>query len=375
MQGDDVTSASMPGRLRRLATAAGLVLLGVAIGLGAAYIRPSLPGNAAATILSKLPGEPMDMEIVDGAGYATLFDGQIVRVAVDAGHVMSSPAKDGLNHPRGMAYVGDTLYVVEIGDMPCVAEPGCPEDPAQRELSNIAASNARILAFPAQPDGSLGEPRTVVDGIPFVARDHNANDLDVGPDGMLYLSVGSVDYEWRDPAALQTLSHPHLDWLGSVLRIDPTSGATEVWATGFRNVYGLAFSPEGRLFGVDNDGPTVRGWRQEELDEITQGANFGYPWEGSFGPFEVRTAFPIYALEPGGHAGIAWDGDGVVAGSCGRIDRVPLIDRDGEYEVRSRVLLKTVGTVDGCVTSVVPVPGGLLAAVYGSSGVYFFPNR
>ena len=374
MQSDDVTSSKRPNGSRRLLVPAVLVLLGAAIGLGAAYIRPSLPG-AAGPILSELPGEPMDLEVVDGVGYASLVDGRIVRVMVDEGLLTWSLAADGLTQPRGLAVSGDTVFVVDELSVPCVAEPGCPEDPAERELSNIAASHARVVAFAIRSDGSLGDPATLVDDIPFVTRDHGANDIEAGPDGMLYLSIGNVDYQWREPAARDTVDHPHRDWLGSVLRIDPASGQTEVWATGFRNMYGLAFSPDGRLFGVDNDGPTVRGWRQEELLEVVHGANYGYPWEGSFGPFDVRTGFPIYALEPGGHAGIAWVGDGVVAGSCGRVDRVPLIDRDGEYEVRSRVLLEVVGTVDGCVTSVVPVDGGVLAAAYGASGVYFFPDR
>lgn len=208
-----------------------------------------------------------------------------------------------------------------------------------------------------------------------MARDHGANDLEIGPGGMLYLAVGGVDQLWTDPGALQSVDHPHLDWLGSILHIDPRSGETEVWATGLRNMHGLAFSPDGRLFGVDNDWPTLRGWRKEELIELTRGANYGYPFEGSFGPFDVRTGFPIYALEPGGHAGIAWVADGVVSGSCGRLDRIPFIDRGGEYEVGSRVLVKVIGTVDGCVTSVVPTEGGLLVAAFGASGVYFFPDR
>lgn len=51
------------------------------------------------------------------------------------------------------------------------------------------------------------------------------------------------------------------------------------------------------------------------------------------------------------------------------------IDRDGEYEVRPRPLLEVIGTVDSCVTSVLPMQGGMLAAAYGASGVYFLPIR
>ena len=71
------------------------MLLGVAIGLGAAFIRPSLPGPSG-LILSGLPGEPMDLEVVDGAGYATLFDGRIVKVVVESGHLVAAYGASGV---------------------------------------------------------------------------------------------------------------------------------------------------------------------------------------------------------------------------------------------------------------------------------------
>jgi hypothetical protein len=309
---------------------------------------------------------------VDGAGYVSLFDGEILRVTVGGERVTWSSATL-LDHPRGLAIADGTLYAVEVVSMPCVSEPGCPEDPLERELANLAHSGARVVALDIRADGSLGAPRSILDGIPVVGRDHNANDLEIGPDGMLYLSVGNVDQLWQAPDRLSEVTRPHLDWLGTILRIDPATGTASAWASGLRNVYGLAFSPDGRLFGVDNDGPTLRGWREEELDELTQGANYGYPLDASFGPYAMRTGFPIYALDPGGHAGIAWAGEGVVAGSCGRLDRVPFIDRNGEPEVENRLAIDVLARPKGCVTSIVPVEGGLLVASFGASGIYFVP--
>lgn len=361
------------GRLRRLLLAAILLLIGAAVGFAVAAIRPAWP-SAPGPVLSELPGEPMDLEIVNGTGYASLFDGGIVRVTFDGTHLTWADAAQ-VSHPRGLALIPDTLFAVEVLAVPCVAEAGCPEDPLDREVANIGHSTARVVAFEVRADGSLGEPRTVLDQLPVVGRDHGPNDLEIGPDGMLYLSVGNVDQLWQAPDRLAEVNHPHLDWLGTILRIDPQTGEASVWASGLRNMYGLAFSPDGRLFGVDNDGETRRSWRAEELDELTQDADFGYPTDGSFGPYLARTAFPIFALEPGGHAGIAWDGDGVVTGSCGRLERVPFIDRNGEYEVRNRVDIEVLARPDGCVTAVVPVDGGLLVATFGASGVYFVPAQ
>lgn len=358
----------------RVIGAALLVLLGVVIGLVVSAIPKEKP-TAVTAIRSELPGEPMDLEVSDGVGYATLFEGSIVRVEVHDGRVTWRTAANGLTNPRGLAVTGDTVFVAVLGEPPCESGPHCPDDRLVRERLNIGVSNARVLSLHINGDGTLGEPQTVLDGIPFTTRDHGVNDLEMGPDGMLYLSVGGLDYLWQDPASLEIVDHPHLDWIGSVIRIDPDSGEAAIWAMGFRNLYGLAFSPDGRLFGVDNDGPTLGGWRQEELVEITKGANFGYPLDGSFGPFKARTAFPIYALGTTGNAGIAWAGDGVATGSCGQVERVGFINRDGAYQVRRSDSVSLVGAVDGCATGVVLTAGGVLAATWGAAAIYFFPDQ
>jgi glucose/arabinose dehydrogenase len=68
---------------------------------------------------------------------------------------------------------------------------------------------------------------------------------------------------------------------GAILRVPITGGAPELVAWGLRNPYGLAFSPEGRLFVTEN-GFDERGSRPvfgaaDFLWEIREGAWYGWP--------------------------------------------------------------------------------------------------
>jgi glucose/arabinose dehydrogenase len=68
---------------------------------------------------------------------------------------------------------------------------------------------------------------------------------------------------------------------GSVLRVRPEGGALELVAWGFRNPFGLAFAPDGRLFVTDNS-YDVRGSRAvfgagDLLWEVRPGSWYGWP--------------------------------------------------------------------------------------------------
>jgi glucose/arabinose dehydrogenase len=68
---------------------------------------------------------------------------------------------------------------------------------------------------------------------------------------------------------------------GAVMRIPLTGGAPELEAWGFRNPFGLAFSPDGRLFVTDN-GYDDRGSRPvhgagDLLWSVTRGTWYGWP--------------------------------------------------------------------------------------------------
>jgi glucose/arabinose dehydrogenase len=137
-----------------------------------------------------------------------------------------------------------------------------------------AESDNRIarLRLEAAGDGtlSLGEPEVIFTGIPK-ASTHNGGRIRFGPDGLLY--VGTGDSQRRDqPQDPEALG-------GKILRLTPDGApapgnpfGNAVYSLGHRNVQGLAWDGDGRLWASEF-GPDVN----DELNLIVAGGNYGWP--------------------------------------------------------------------------------------------------
>jgi hypothetical protein len=355
---------ALPRPKRRLILLIAMFLLSALAGVLVTLAAVAMARSTSSELPSyALPGAPMDIEMVDGeTGYATLGDGQVIRFTITSDDLDWAPLVEGLSFPRGLAVGDGVLYVVELGDLLCEPTyPFCFPGDADEELDIIAASRGRVLAYPIGADGSLGEPRVVVDDLPAATSEHGPNDIDLGPDGLLYLAIAHVDRSWDHPDEVAALDHPHVDWLGTVLRIDPSSGEVIIFASGLRNVYGLGWSPSGTIIGVDNDGLVLNGWRGEELTLIEESGDHGFPVDRSVGPYERRTAFPLYLLDGAGYAGIAWSGDGVLIGYCGGVEHVALTN---DLTVADRFAIDRINQVNGCVSSIALSEHGALIGIW-----------
>lgn len=116
-------------------------------------------------------------------------------------------------------------------------------------------------------DGRSDEERFLVDDLPF--DKHQNDNLEFGPDGWLYIGVGSTCDACEDPDPRSA----------SIMRFNVETGESEIFATGLRNPFDIAFHPEtGDLFATDN-GRDDLGMEApfEELNHIVPGGDYGYP--------------------------------------------------------------------------------------------------
>jgi hypothetical protein len=342
------------------------------------------PPPAAAILAShRLPGSVMDV-VFRGEldGFASLGEGLIVHFRLPVtpdGRLHVTTVADGLEYPRGLAIASDVLFVAELGPLPC--EPAFPlcwganvdtSSATAGEAQILESSRGRILAFDIEGDGSLTGKRSVLEGLPFANTLHGVNGVVAGPDGFLYVTIGSLDLLWSRPGILQMLRRPHADLLGTVIRLAADGSDVEVFASGLRNVYGLTFDQNGELYGVDNSGPTVRGWRGEELLHIKEGADYGYPRAGSYS--SLRTDPPLWLLDSRGSAAIAptpsSGSPGLLIGSCEGLERIALAGRGPDRFVAGPGNESFLLHLPGCITAIEPGPNDTIVL-----GVFALPDH
>ena len=119
----------------------------------------------------------------------------------------------------------------------------------------------------ADGDGKADSKKILVDNLPNGL--HQNDNIKFGPDGWLYMGLGST---CDACAELNPKS-------ATILRFNVDTGESEIYATGLRNPYDLAFQPlTGELFATDNgrddlgmDAP------REELNHIIKGGDYGFP--------------------------------------------------------------------------------------------------
>ena len=185
-----------------------------------------------------------------------------------------------------------------------------------------SADDENRVAIVTLRDGALASQRDILTGIPR-ASIHNGGRLRFGPDGLLYVGTG----ESGDRPLAQDLSSLG----GKILRLAPDGSpaagnpfpdAPLVYSYGHRNVQGLAFDPEGRLWASEFGQNT---W--DELNLIQAGGNYGWPEQEGQGAgtefVQPQRVWPTSEASPSGVAVL--DGSVWMAGLRGtRLWQIPV---------------------------------------------------
>lgn len=160
----------------------------------------------------------------------------------------------GRHIPHGLAFYNNYLYVAE-------------ED--------------RVLRYPYLGNGAVGSEEVIVTGLPAGGDGHVSRTIGFGPNGKMYISVGSFCNNCEE-------SDPHR---ATILEYNPDGSGGRIYAQGLRNSVGFVFHPStgemwatenGRDFLGDNLPP-------DEINIIRDGKNYGWPY--CYGKNVVDSAF------------------------------------------------------------------------------------
>ncbi|MDO8515621.1 MAG: PQQ-dependent sugar dehydrogenase [bacterium] len=146
----------------------------------------------------------------------------------------------GLNKPHGLAFDPDDkkmLYIAEEGRV------------AKYDVTQPGKAGEKILDLPT-------------------GGNHVSRTIAFGPDKKLYITVGSSC----------NVCHEEDERRAAMLRYDPQTKQSEIYARGLRNTVFFVWDKAGRLFGTDM-GRDLLGDNipPDELNIIEQGGNYGWP--------------------------------------------------------------------------------------------------
>ncbi|MEV0347646.1 PQQ-dependent sugar dehydrogenase [Nonomuraea sp. NPDC050680] len=175
----------------------------------------------------------------------------------------------------------------------------------------------------------LNAPQTqnvLFSGVPRAAN-HNGGRIAFGPDGQLYVSTGDAG----NTANAQNLNTP----AGKILRMTPSGGVppdnpfggSRVYSYGHRNVQGLAWDAQGRMYATEFGQNT-----RDEVNRIVAGGNYGWPTcEGVCGNPSFRDPIVTWSTAEASPSGLAYANDTLFAAALGgtRLWTVPLTGGGG----------------------------------------------
>lgn len=272
------------GRFPSATVAAGLATLALAVvaqPASAAELEP-IGSFASPTYVTSDPSDPDRLFVVEKAGRVRLVEGGTTSTFLDITSLVDSEGERGL---------------LSIAFDPGFAENG-------RLYAFFVSGDGVIHVDEFSADGDVASPATRrrLLSIPHPDRtNHNGGQLQLGPDGMLYIATGDGGGGGDPDGNAQDLGSR----LGKILRIDPdppaagaapyavpadnpfvgaAGAAPEIWSYGLRNPWRFSFDRGTGALVIGDVGQAS--WEEVDLarrsDGGGRGANFG--WNCHEGP-------------------------------------------------------------------------------------------
>lgn len=213
-------------------------------------------------------------------------ESMLSRLVVPAGFKISIAAT-GLGKPRMMAVSeSGILYITrrDQGDVLMLSD--ADKDGKFEELKTVhtmfagvhgitihegfiyLCSNRILKRARIKSDGMLEEAQILMNDLPDGGQ-HGNRTISFGPDGMLYITVGSTCNDCNETNAENA----------TILQATPDGRRRKIFARGLRNTIGFDWHPQTKaLWGADN-GTDWRGddLPPEELNMIVDSADYGWP--------------------------------------------------------------------------------------------------
>ena len=221
---------------------------------------------------------------------------------------------------------------------------------------------ARILSYRIDERGHLGSEILIMDRITAVDREHSPNGLTNDGENV-YASIGYPHSYLEDHVDRLRGLAIRTDLMGVIARID-SSDRVEVYARGFRNVYGISVAPDGTIYGADNDDKDglVSSGHREELNAIREGQFYGFPTYGTNeAPRGENVTEPVAVLQGSTSTATHANVDGVYVAYL-HIDENPkfVVDRF-DYEAFTP---ERIYEAEGLVTAILEKNGLLYLATF-----------
>lgn len=233
-------------------------------------------------------------------------DQRIAQLRVPAGFTIAKFA-DSLGKPRQLAVsAAGNVYVTnrEAGTVTLLRDANGDGKADQKQVvatiksvhgitingsTMYLATIKEVFRTTINADGTLGQLQQLIDNLPDAGQ-HPNRTLAIGPDGLLYITVGSTCNACAEP------NPEH----ATMLRANADGTNRTIFAKGLRNTIGFGWHPQTKeLYGFDHGIDWLGDEQQkEELNLIKQNAYYGWPYiygDGNYNPHPRPMGDTTYA--------------------------------------------------------------------------------